>query len=203
MNTFEIVGEVCERLHERNIRVVMSGGSAVAYYTRNRYLTNDFDLVDVYNDGNKKIGAVMRELGFVERGRYFYHPGIEDLMIEFPTGPLQVGNERIDPETVETVATAHGTLYLLSATDCVKDRLAAYHAWDNEIQSLYQAVLVSLENDIDMDALERWAGNEKNGTFFERFKQIRNEIMRHEQMHALLDDIDRFDTFVYRFFLDN
>lgn len=202
MNYIDILSEISERLQEHDIRVILSGGSAVAYYTRNRYLTNDFDLIDVYNDGNGKIGRVMAMLGFVEAGRYFHHPDIDTLLIEFPRGPLRLGNEFPDPETVEAVRTEYGTLYLLSATDCIKDRLAAYHSWNREIRSLYQAILVSMENDIDMEALERWAAKEEGGDFFERFKKIREYLLANAQRRELLENVDRFDDFVYEFFLN-
>jgi|GEM_PF-4859020 len=49
-----------------------------------------------------------------------------------------------------------GVLRLLSPTDCVKDRLAAYYRW-NDRQSLQQAILVARMCDINLDEIERWS----------------------------------------------
>ena len=49
-----------------------------------------------------------------------------------------------------------GKLFLLSATDCVKDRLAAYYYWD-DLQSLEQAVLVAKSKEIDISEIRRWS----------------------------------------------
>ena len=49
---------------------------------------------------------------------------------------------------------------LLSPTDCVKDRLAAFYHWKDQ-QSLEQAVLVARTNEIDLGEVERWSRKEK------------------------------------------
>ncbi|MCL5073762.1 MAG: hypothetical protein M1308_23145 [Actinobacteria bacterium] len=49
-----------------------------------------------------------------------------------------------------------GTICLLTPTDCVKDRLAAYFFW-NDLQSLDQAVMVAKRNKIDIQDIKKWA----------------------------------------------
>jgi hypothetical protein len=61
-------------------------------------------------------------------------------------------------------------LKLLSPTDCVKDRLAAYYYW-NDRQSLEQAILVCADNSIDMKEVERWSRNEGMTAQFDIFKR--------------------------------
>ncbi len=63
------------------------------------------------------------------------------------------------------------TLRLLSPTDCVKDRLAAYYHW-NDRSSLEQAVLVCRDQDVDMREVRRWSLNEDKRPEFEVFKAL-------------------------------
>ena len=60
---------------------------------------------------------------------------------------------------VEELQLETGTLRLLSPTDCVKDRLAAFNHW-NDRQCLQQAVWVTEERQVDGDDLERWSQQE-------------------------------------------
>ncbi len=60
-------------------------------------------------------------------------------------------------------------LKLLSPTDCIKDRLAAFYHW-NDIQSLDQAILVAKGNKIDLKEIERWSINEGMIDKFKIFK---------------------------------
>jgi hypothetical protein len=43
--------------------------------------------------------------------------------------PIAIGNQAI--HIFNEIKTKKGTLQLLTATDCVKDRLAAYFHWDD------------------------------------------------------------------------
>ncbi len=51
-------------------------------------------------------------------------------------------------------------LRLLSPTDCVKDRLAAYFHW-NDRPSLEQAILVCFAQDVDLREVRRWSLRER------------------------------------------
>jgi hypothetical protein len=65
-----------------------------------------------------------------------------------------------------------GILRIISPTDCVKDRLAAYFYWDDR-QCLEQGVLVAKDNEIDLDEIERWSKQEgKLGEFLEIKKRL-------------------------------
>ena len=61
-------------------------------------------------------------------------------------------------------------LKLLSPTDCVKDRLAAYYHW-NDRPSLEQAVLVCQNQSVDLDEVERWSKSEGKGDKFKLFRK--------------------------------
>ena len=62
------------------------------------------------------------------------------------------------------------TLRLLSPTDCVKDRLAAFYHW-NDRPSLNQALLVCKDAQVDLREVRRWSTNEGMRDKFELFKE--------------------------------
>ena len=63
-----------------------------------------------------------------------------------------------------------GILRLLTATDCIKDRLAAYYYWD-DAQSLEQAVWVAEQNEFDIQSIAQWSKDENALDKFENFKK--------------------------------
>jgi hypothetical protein len=69
-----------------------------------------------------------------------------------------------------TLDTAAGKLRLLSPTDCVKDRLAAYIHW-NDREAFEQALLVARTQEIDFRDLRRWARNEGAAKKLEVFEK--------------------------------
>jgi hypothetical protein len=127
----------------------------------------DLDLVNHRFAKRREIREAMQEIGFREEGRHFTHQET-DFFVEFPAGPLAVGEEpvkQIDEINLET-----GVLRLISATDCVKDRLAAYYHW-NDAQSLEQATLVAQAKRIDLDEIERWSKVEGKLGVFRRIRR--------------------------------
>jgi hypothetical protein len=60
-------------------------------------------------------------------------------------------------------------LRVISPTDCVKDRLAAYYHWGDR-QCLTQAELVAKEHPVDLNELKRWSVVEEKLDEFERIK---------------------------------
>jgi hypothetical protein len=108
----------------------------------------------------------MERIGFHEKGRYFVNPEIQ-FLIEFPQGPLSVGEEPV--KVIDEFELATGTLRIISATDCVKDRLCAYYFW-NDQQGLAQAVLVGKSQKVDLKEIKRWSKVEGKEQEFEVFK---------------------------------
>ena len=161
----ELASFVCSALEDKGIEVVLSGGSCVEIYSRGNYTSLDIDLINRYNDTFFKIKSVMEDLGFKEEGKYFVYKGTS-YFIEFPSGPLGVGDAPV--KDIEEITTKYGTLKLLTATDCVKDRLAAYYHWDDE-QSLTQAIWVAQENKVAIDEIKSWSEQEKCLDKFEIF----------------------------------
>jgi len=165
MSMPELASFVCSKLEEKDIEVVLSGGSCVEIYSRGDYTSYDIDLINRYNDTFFKVKSVMESLGFKEKGKYFIYEGTP-FYIEFPSGPLGVGDAPVTK--IEKLTTKYGTLKLLTPTDCIKDRLAAYYHWDDP-QSLTQAIWVAKKNDINFEELKKWSKNEASLHKYDNF----------------------------------
>jgi hypothetical protein len=157
MATGELAAWIATHLRSRGIDVVLSGGAVVEIYTGGRYVSLDMDFIEQSLGTRRKLREALAELGWTERNRYFVHPATA-YFLEFPAGPLSVGDEPV--AEISQLEFRTGTLHLLSPTDCVKDRLAAYYHWKDQ-QSLEQAVLVAGSSAVDLGAVERWSRKEK------------------------------------------
>ncbi len=165
MTQAEVAAFVHSHLKNRGITVILSGGAAVAIFSENKYVSADIDLVDVNFTNWKTLVAAMEEIGFKEKHRYFTHPDTKQL-IEFPPGPLAIGDEPV--KRIVEIKFSTGTLRVISPTDCVKDRLAAYYSWKDQ-QSLEQAILVAKYNRVGISEIKRWSeemGNMEEFKFF-------------------------------------
>ena len=169
MNEAELSAFVQSYLKNQGIEVVLSGGSVVTIYSHNKYVSKDLDLINIYAASYKKIRKAMLELGFQEEGRYFVHDETQ-LFIEFPAGPLAIGEEAIHDIVEKELST--GVLRIISPTDCVKDRLAAYYYW-NDQQCLVQAGYVAQFQDIDLEEIRSWS--EREG-MFAKFEDIKARL---------------------------
>ena len=158
-------------LREKGIEVILSGGAAVAIYSNNKYVSKDLDLINIYGVNRRKIRDTMTAIGFYEDGRYFRHPDSQ-FFVEFPPGPLAIGEEPVKQIVEKKLST--GVLKVISPTDCVKDRLAAYYHWGDQ-QSLLQAILVSQRNKIDVDEIRRWSRAEGK---LKEFKEIERRLTK-------------------------
>jgi hypothetical protein len=149
----ELAAYVQGHLLKSGITVVLTGGAAVSIYTLNRYVSRDLDLVNVYSVERRKIRAAMSHIGFRERSRYFVHPDSAHL-VEFPAGPLAIDDQPVT--AFSKIRYATGTLRVITPTDCVRDRLAAFYFW-NDQQSLAQAVMVARRRRVNMREIRRWS----------------------------------------------
>ena len=139
MSQVELAAYIQDTLQSEGVLVVLSGGSAVSFYSSNKYVSKDLDLINAGFVRRSKIKSVMEKWGFKEKGRYFIHPETT-FFVEFPDGPLSVGEEPV--KEISEFELSTGTLKVLSPTDCVKDRLCAFYFW-NDLQGLEQAILVT------------------------------------------------------------
>ena len=169
MTQGELGAFVQSQLRENGIEAILSGGAAVAIYSNNKYVSKDLDLINVYGVNRRKIRDAMTAIGFYEDGRFFRHPD-SHFFVEFPPGPLAIGEEPVKQIVEKKLST--GILKVISPTDCVKDRLAAYYHWGDQ-QSLLQAILVAQRNKINVDEIRRWSLAEGK---LQEFEKIKNKL---------------------------
>lgn len=169
----ELAGMISKALRESELEAVLSGGAAVSTYTDNEYESADLDFV--CSARMSVLQQALEPLGFVRgaqgRARYFDHPR-SHWFVEFPPGPVSFGSTYPAAEEFGEIETPFGKLVIITPTQCVLDRLAAYHHW-NDLQSLDQAVMVASHQSIDYDEVRRWASAEGMGagelaTFLDR-----------------------------------
>ncbi len=166
MNRKQFAAAVVDQLGKNGISCVLVGGACVSIYTDEKHSSHDLDFISPYS--HEAIGNALAELGFKKEGRYFTHPQTK-LYVEFPTGPLAIGDQvPVKPEGELKVKNT--TITMLSPTQCVMDRLSAWFHW-NDRRSLIHALWVCEKHLINLDKIKRWAAKEGESTKFEQFVQ--------------------------------
>jgi hypothetical protein len=165
---------VAWHLEGAGIRSVLVGGAVVSIYTAGLYRSGDLDMVpDRYDRSG--ITEILDRLGFKpEKSRYFKHPECKHLYLEFPNGPVELGEEY--PITPAEILVEGRTLRLLSPTDCVKDRLAAYIHWQSRA-GFNQAVLVCRRQKtrVNLEKLATWCLKEGGSSAYEELIRALSE----------------------------
>jgi hypothetical protein len=156
---------VASHLKTRNIDTVLVGGAVVSIYTEGAYESGDLDLI-LTNFFVKNLPEVMKEIGFLKKDRHYIHPECSHLFVEFPKGPLEIGDDlKILPQEHEIEGK---TIKILSPTDCVKDRLATYIYFKDRV-GIEQAVMVAGKHPVNLEAIESWCKKEKAQDVFQEF----------------------------------
>ena len=151
----ELAALISGKLRENGIDAILVGGACVSIYTKNRY--QSFDLDFITHATLKSVVPVLAEIGFRrESSRHFVRHDCP-FFIEFVAPPAAIGDEPIKGE--KKIKTKLGTIVLLTPTDSVKDRLAAYYHW-NDPQALEQALLITEAQKIDITEVRRWSVKE-------------------------------------------
>lgn len=165
----DLAGYISEELRKKDIDSVLVGGACVTLYSNNRYQSYDLDYV-TYEDMNK-VKKALKDLGFIEKSKYFQHPDCL-WFIEFVSPPIAVGNEFI--KEFNYIKTSVGTIKLIKPTDSVKDRLSSFYHW-NDKQGLNQALSICIEQEIDLLEIEEWSKQENQMEKFEVFVSKLND----------------------------
>ena len=160
----ELAAYIAEHLRSKGIETVLVGGACISIYSANEYSSFDLDFIITGSSTRKTVRAALAEINFTEGNRYFVNPETP-FFIEFPTGPLAIGDE--PPTEISSLLFSTGNLRLLSPTDSVKDRLAAYYHWKDQ-QSLEQAILIASDHTIDVEEVRRWSLHEGFAEVFEK-----------------------------------
>ena len=160
--------EVCTALHKEAVTAVLSGGGAATIYAPEAHQTNDLDFIITLSAPDVPSAQAILDLGFERDGpaAMYLHPNIP-FTLEFPLGPLAVGDEII---TEWLTKEKDGLLlHIISPTDSVRDRLAAAIHWKDH-NSLLQAAAIAKGNDVDLDVIERWCEREGGAVQFRMLK---------------------------------
>jgi hypothetical protein len=174
MTEEELAAYVEEHLRQRGIRAVLSGGSCVTIYAGRAYVSGDLDLVLETYVRPKVVSEALAELGLRRSGRVYKHPEAS-MLVDILMPPPAVGGEPVREIVERSVST--GTLRLLSPTDCIKDRLAAYY-YHGDRQCMEQARLVVSSQDADLVEVEAWSFREGQA---EAFAAIRETLLAAER----------------------
>ena len=169
MDTLEIATYISQQLLDNDIPTTLSGGFCAEIYTSGEYTSADIDLIDQSILKEREIQKIMLNMGFIKQGKHYKHEDTK-YTVEFPSSPLAIGKTLI--KDVWEIKSEYGVLRLLNATDCVRDRLVGYYAYDDE-RCLEQAVLVALNQlkNIDFSLIETWSKDEDDEKKYDRFFQ--------------------------------
>ena len=186
----ELAAIVAEHLQKHDINVVLVGGLAVEIYTENLYLTKDIDMVNTNYKKPATLHNVMSELGFRKQGRVYVND-TTDITVEFPSGPLAVGNKLITSTTF--AKTSKGNIPILHVDDVVKDRLAAFIHWRDR-QSLVQAVGIMLKHNLKPKDFKSFFTAENDASHYELldllYQHAQNKnITAMSQLESMLSEI--------------
>jgi hypothetical protein len=161
----QLAAHVADALEAAGITAVLTGGAVVSIYTHNAFESFDLDFVTAA--GRRELTNAMTALGFTrDVGRHFRHPRTR-FTVEFPGGPLMVGNEPVRRHARRRLP--EGTIRLLTPTDAVKDRLAAFYHWSDR-QALAQAVAIARAQPVTLSEVRRWSIAEGRLDGFEIFR---------------------------------
>ena len=137
----------------------MSGGAAVAIYTNNRYLTKDLDFVtSARRDALRKV---LEPLGFTDAGdgRHFEHEP-SGWLLEFPPGPVSFGDTSLSETDIPIIDCEFGRLRVITATQSLMDRLAAYFHWNRqpELRRQVRQLIATMDpkGAVDWEDLYAW-----------------------------------------------
>jgi hypothetical protein len=156
----DVAFAVCTALHDNGLTAILCGGSAATFYSGGGYQSLDADFVFRADAPGGLVDASLSNLGFsYDRAGYYRHPQ-SAFTVEFPRGPLAIGRDIV--ETWTTIERGDQRLYIITVTDCVRDRFLHFWAW-NDRSALDAALAVAARNRsaFDLSAFLRWIERER------------------------------------------
>ncbi len=165
----QLAAIVGKTLRAHGIEAVLVGGACVSIYSRNQYVSKDMDMITYAP--MPAVRDALHILGFEPKSSRHFERKDCPFYIEFVAPPVTIGDKVIT--VFREMRTSLGKIKLLTPTDCVKDRLAAYFYWD-DYQAFNQALLVAGNHKIVWRDVRAWALKEnhlkKYQQFITRFK---------------------------------
>lgn len=161
----DIVQIVSRALRAAGIRAVLTGGASASLHSDGTYLSHDLDYILEGRVTQRQLDDALRPAGFERRRDAYVHPH-SAFFVEFPRGPLAIG----DDDLVQPVEIRVGStlVLMLSPTDACRDRLAAFYHWQDR-QSLDTAVKIARRRRVNLAAIMRWSEREQKLPQFDDF----------------------------------
>lgn len=163
----EIAFAVCTALDKIGITAVLTGGSAATIWSDEAYQSRDCDFIITFAPHNAPGKQTLNALGFSEKGGTYKHSK-SPFTVEFPPGPLSVGDEMIID--YDTLVADDQILHILNPTDSCRDRLAAFYHW-NDFSSLEVALAIAEVCEVDLLKIQNWSKAEGVPDKFEQFQR--------------------------------
>jgi len=159
--------KVSTQLERNGIRAVLSGGTCAMVYSPESNASFDLDYIAWFADRKAEFDAVLSAIGF-NRYTRVYRSDQTPISLEFPDDQIVIGNDYVRFEDCAVLTSGNLTLRLLTAMDCVRDRLCGYFYY-NDLGNLATAVAVAKAQSIDPESIRQWAESEGQSEKFERF----------------------------------
>ncbi|MGB0452743.1 MAG: hypothetical protein ACPGJV_03440 [Bacteriovoracaceae bacterium] len=156
---------VGKHLSDSGFDAVLVGGAVVSVYSEGAYESGDLDFV-IQNLSKERLPEVMKEIGFLKKGKEYRHPHCAHLFVEFPSGPLGIG-EDYDIRPREEMVDG-SIIKILSPTDSIKDRLASY-IYFKDREGMDQAVLIAKSQPFNRSSVKRWCQGERREDVYKDF----------------------------------
>jgi len=160
----ELAFVVGDHLTKEGVHALLVGGGVVSIYTNNEYESNDLDFISP--ESHKDLVKAMGKIGFEQKGRHFMHPK-SNFYVEFPGTTLIIGDE--PQKTYASITFEDKSLKLMSPTQSIMDRLAAFYHW-NDRGSLDQAVMIARAQPFSLEKVKSWSANEGESEKFKIFE---------------------------------
>jgi hypothetical protein len=163
----EVVQAVSSSLRRHRIEAVLTGGACASLHSKGEHLSHDLDYIIRNSVTRAELDSAMLAVGFSRTGAEYRHPEL-DFFVEFPRGPLAVG----DDDLVEPIELRVGSVKVLtlSATDSCRDRLAAFYHW-NDLQSLRVAAAIARRRSVNLRTIRTWSLKEGRAAGFRQFER--------------------------------
>lgn len=158
-------------LEKGGIEVVLTGGACVSVYTRNRYQSFDLDFVNIRGVPSRQISKTLEAAAFKKEGRVFMHPDCP-YAVDILSPPLSIGAEPVS--RTEEMIVGSNKFHLLTPSDSVKDRLAAFYYW-NDQQALEQALMICLAKRVALAPIKKWSQGEGQEPKYDTFLRLLNQ----------------------------